>query len=222
LHASSALELKERLEAERSGVAFLVYRDEAGHQRIRPLAEDGRKLTIGRSEATDVAFTWDQEVSSVHAELEPIADGWVLVDDGLSRNGTFANGERLLRRRRLQDGDNLRFGSTVVVFKQPAEARQTDTTALASSSGVLTGDLTPAQRRVLEALCRPLKKSGAYASPATNHEIATELVLSVDSVKTHMRALFSKFGVEKLPQNQKRARLAQLALESGVVMERDL
>ena len=34
------------------------------------------------------------------------------MDDGLSRNGTFVNGERLSGRRRLTDGDTLRFGGT--------------------------------------------------------------------------------------------------------------
>jgi hypothetical protein len=37
-----------------------------------------------------------------------------------------------------------------------------------------------------------------------------------------MRALFAKFGVEDLPQNQKRARLVELALTSGIVALRDL
>jgi hypothetical protein len=39
----------------------------------------------------------------------------------------------------------------------------------------------------------------------------------VDAVKTHLRILFHKFGVEHLPQNQKRARLAEMALEFGLV-----
>jgi hypothetical protein len=38
----------------------------------------------------------------------------------------------------------------------------------------------------------------------------------------HLRALFAKFGVEDLPQNQKRLRLVELALASGVINERDL
>ena len=45
-----------------------------------------------------------------------------------------------------------------------------------------------------------------------------ELVLSVEAVKTHMRALFDKFEVEDLPHNQKRTRLAELALQAGVVV----
>ena len=81
--------------------------------------------------------------------------------------------------------------------------------------------LTPAQRRVLIALCRPFKDS-TYSTPATNQQIADELVVSVDAVKSNLRALFAAFGVDDLPQNQKRASLALQALRTGVVSRRDL
>ena len=81
--------------------------------------------------------------------------------------------------------------------------------------------LTPAQRRVLVALCRPFR-DGGYATPATNQQIADELVVTVDAVKSNLRALFAAFGVDDLPQNQKRASLAMKALRSGVVSRRDL
>ena len=64
--------------------------------------------------------------------------------------------------------------------------------------------LSESQRKVLVALCRPLKDS-AYAAPATNKEIADEVHLSVDAVKAHLRVLFERFGLDALPQNQKRA-----------------
>ena len=41
-------------------------------------------------------------------------------------------------------------------------------------------------------------------------------------MKTHLRALFAKFGVEDLPQNQKRAKLIERAFQTGLVSERDL
>ena len=88
----------------------------------------------------------------------------------------------------------------------------------ARTSGEL---LTPAQRRVLIALCRPFKDS-TYATPATNQQIADELVVSVDAIKSTLRALFEVFGVDALPQNQKRASLALQALRTGVITRRDL
>jgi DNA-binding NarL/FixJ family response regulator len=75
---------------------------------------------------------------------------------------------------------------------------------------------------VLLALARPVLAEGSYATPATNRQIAEELFLSIDAVKTHLRALTVKFGIADLPQNRKRARLVELALQNGEISERDL
>jgi DNA-binding CsgD family transcriptional regulator len=83
-------------------------------------------------------------------------------------------------------------------------------------------ELSPAQRRVLIALCRPYAGGAAFARPATNQQVADELSLSIPAVKTHLRSLFERFGLEDLPQNEKRARLVQLALDSGAVTSADL
>jgi hypothetical protein len=82
--------------------------------------------------------------------------------------------------------------------------------------------LTDTQRKILLALCRPCMGEGRYATPATNQEIAAEVFLSVDAIKAHLRALYRKFGVEPLPQNQKRARLVELVLEGGLVSPEQL
>jgi hypothetical protein len=47
-------------------------------------------------------------------------------------------------------------------------------------------------------------------------------VLSVDTVKAGLRTLFAIFGVDDLPQNRKRAALAEAALRTGAVSRRDL
>jgi hypothetical protein len=82
--------------------------------------------------------------------------------------------------------------------------------------------VTEPQRFVLLALCRPYKGGRPYATPSTNQQIAAELFLSLDAVKTHLRVLFHKFGIEDLPQNQKRTRLAEMALEFGIIAENEL
>ena len=72
--------------------------------------------------------------------------------------------------------------------------------------------LTAAQRRVLVALCRPLAGPG-YAAPASNQQIADELVISVATVKGTLTALFELLRASTtLPQNQKRAALATRGL----------
>ena len=218
-HQHSPAELKEQLEAERSGSPFLVYRDGAGEQRIFVLTAQKTELTIGRSEATDICLESDGDVSRVHAELELIGGSWAIVDDGLSRNGTFVNDERVRGRRRLHDGDGITVGSANIRFRTGRAGSGIATAVIDALQP--PAKLSERQRRVLVALARPRATRGPYTPPATNREIAEELVMSVDAVKTHMRALFQKFAVGDLPQNQKRARVVELAFESGVVGERD-
>jgi pSer/pThr/pTyr-binding forkhead associated (FHA) protein len=218
-HAATPQELRERISAERGGEPFLLYRDGAGEQVIVPLGAQDR-ITIGRRPANDIALDWDSEVSRVHAELERTGDEWTVIDDGLSHNGTFVAGHRVTGRRRLRDGDVIAIGGTAIAFCAPAGDSMTGSTV--TSVGPRVAELlTPAQRRVLVALCRPFRDS-TYATPATNQQIADELVVSVDAVKSNLRALFAAFGVDDLPQNQKRASLALEALRTGVIARRDL
>ena len=58
--------------------------------------------------------------------------------------------------------------------------------------------------------------------PASNSEVARELVVSVEAIRTHLKTLFRLFDVPDLPQNRKRAELARRVLASGVVGPRDL
>jgi pSer/pThr/pTyr-binding forkhead associated (FHA) protein len=220
LSAQSAGELKERMEAERQGDPFLISRDHEGRQVVVTLASGSGRLTVGRASASDVRLDFDPEVSDLHAELERIGEHWVLVDDGLSRNGSFVNGERVSGRRRLKDGDALRFGSTAVLFRSPATADRDETATAKDMPDVQS--VTATQRRVLIALCRPYTAGSEFATPATNRAIADEVYLSVDAVKAHLRTLFERFDVSDLPQNQKRMRLAELAVRTGVVSPRDL
>jgi pSer/pThr/pTyr-binding forkhead associated (FHA) protein len=106
-------------EARRRGDPYLVYSDRHGHERVLSLPDSWTRVTIGRGMAADVSLAWDAGVSSVHADLQRMADNWVLVDEGLSRNGSYVNGERITGRRRLLDGDELRFGETTIQFHAP-------------------------------------------------------------------------------------------------------
>jgi pSer/pThr/pTyr-binding forkhead associated (FHA) protein len=218
--ANPVAELKARTEAERSGVPFLLYRDGEDRQRLFSFERDVVQASVGRRETADLVLDWDEQVSRLHAQFERVEQDWTVVDDGLSRNGTFVNGERLSGRRRLSDGDNLRFGATTMIFRSPQVDEQAGT-AVASQIPTAV-DLSTTQRRVLVALCRPYKDGTAFASPATNQQVAEELFLSVDAVKTHLRVLFAKFGIEQLPQNQKRIRLVERAFYAGLITERDL
>jgi len=216
-HTSTPAELQRRLLAEARGEPFLVLRDADGNEQLHALGE--ARATVGRGPAVDLALDADQEVSRLHAEIEPIGNAYVLCDDGLSQNGSFVNGERVSGRRKLRDGDMLRFGSTQMLFRAP-DSDELGETRPAKDVPLVT--LSPTQRLVLAALCRPYRDGGTYARPATNRQIAEEVFLSVDAVKTHMRALFEKLGVESFPQNEKRLRLVESAFQSGVISPREL
>ncbi len=216
-HSTTASELKERLEAERIARALLVYRDGEGHQRILALPQE-HKITVGRGPAADLRLAWDREVSRAHAELQQIGGAWTVSDDGLSTNGTFRNDERVRGRIRLKDGDQLRFGKTLVAFREPV-ITEGDTTFLPEETPSLP--ITATQHNVLIALCRPLRDN-PYATPATNSQISSEIHLGVDAIKVHLRSLYRRMGIETLPQNEKRARLAELAIHRGLINEKEL
>ncbi len=218
--AATAPELKAQIEAERLGRPFIVYRDGEGEQRILVVEEGVSSLWVGRSASADVCLDFDDQVSKLHSQLEVVGEECTVVDDGLSTNGSFVNEERVSGRRLLRDGDVARFGRTSVLYRAPG-GDQPDSTVVAGDLGAAAG-ISPAQRRVLIELCRPFKDSPAFATPATNLEIASALHLSVDAVKTHMRALFDRLGVEDLPQNRKRVAVVERALGTGLVTQRDL
>lgn len=115
----------------RPGTGFLVYRDGSGRTQLFPLETSSGVITVGRGSATDLWLDWDSEVSRVHAKFERIGDDWTVVDDGLSSNGTFVNGERIAGQRRLRNDDVVRLGKTEMTYRAPLSA-DSDTTAIAS------------------------------------------------------------------------------------------
>jgi hypothetical protein len=216
-HSLSAPELKQMLAAERAGEAFLVFRDEQDRLCLFT-AEGRRESNIGRRAEMHLSIPWDSEISGLHAEVHHVGREWALVDDGLSMNGTFVNGQRINGRQRLRDGDRVRIGRTVLAYRAAHATLVDETVSAAHEPSV---QLTDTQRRVLIALCRPYRHGG-YATPATNQEIAEAVFLGVDAGKMHLRALFARFDLGALPQNQKRATLAEQALQRGVITFRDL
>jgi hypothetical protein len=215
--ASTPRELQRILAAERAGAPFLQWRS-GGQLRTLTLDAARGRVTIGRDGGSDVPLAEDQEVSRTHAILEPLGGEWMLVDDGISRNGSFVNAVKVLGRQRLADGDRLCVGSTEMIFHAGAEPRPAATQTASESRASLT--LSPMQRRVLIALCRPVHDSES-ATPATNRDVAEEVFLSVDAVKAHLRVLFERFGLSELPQNEKRARLVASVLVSGLISPRE-
>jgi len=121
---SSPEEHERQRAAQAHGDPYLLYRDADAGLQVLSLPGSWEQVHIGRSTAAEISLQWDPEVSTVHAQLERLGDDWVLIDDGLSRNGSFVNGEKMVGRRRLNDDDRLRFGRTTVSFHHPLQVRQ--------------------------------------------------------------------------------------------------
>jgi hypothetical protein len=213
-----AAQLQQLIVAEQAGDPFVQVRGSDGSQHIFVLPPGTWRATVGRHAECDVQLGWDAKISRVHAILERVGSQWTFIDDGLSRNGSFLNGERLIGRHTLKDGDRVCAGDSVLIYHEPGP-RGSDSTARAVSDAQAV-PLSPMQRKVLVALCRPLSDSNS-ATPATNRQIADEVFLSIDAVKAHLRHLFDRFGLDELPQNEKRARLAAIVLKTGVLTPRD-
>ncbi len=77
-------------------------------------------LEVGRS--SDCWLTLEDEISSrVHARFHVDGEGCEIEDLG-SRNGTFVNGERIVGRRRIFDGDRIRIGRELMTMLESEDA----------------------------------------------------------------------------------------------------
>ena len=73
-------------------------------------------LTVGRGEQNEVGLEGDEFASAEHARFDPRRDGVWIADVG-STNGTYVNGARIQRPRRLTHGDVVRIGETDLRFE---------------------------------------------------------------------------------------------------------
>ena len=121
---SDAADLKARIEAERTGQAFLYWKDVDARQQILMLDPDTERVTVGRRGDQDIVLDWDKQVSRAHALLEKRGGDWTLIDE-LSQNGSYLNGDRINRRVRLDHKDVMCFGSTRITSRIARGPRRT-------------------------------------------------------------------------------------------------
>lgn len=98
LQPETVAESHQRLAADRSGHPYIRRHQDDHGWRLRILPPEVTRVTVGRDPTCDVHLTADARASRMHVELLRLGFDWVLLDEGLSRNGTWINGMRRLRR----------------------------------------------------------------------------------------------------------------------------
>jgi DNA-binding CsgD family transcriptional regulator len=185
----------------------------AGPQ-IVPL--DGDRLTLGSDVSNGIAVPTDRRLSRLHAAFVRYPAGWCVRDLG-SRNGTFVNGQRIWQERALDDGDEIRTGSSRFVYRAGPAARQ----GPATETGDAPPELTSREREVLVQLCRPLLSNELFTEPASSREIAAALVVTEAAVKQHLLRLYTKFGIHG-DGERRRVRLANEVMARRAITVADL
>src|SRR5215212_6322283 len=169
LHRRTPVELQAVIAAQRSGAAFLEYRDGDDVQRIIELGRERDRLSVGRLAGCELALGWDSEVSRAHALLEQVGGAWTVEDRG-SSNGTLVNAVRITGPHVLHDGDVVRVGRTQLVFHAAADDDLRRTTPALDRQ---MPNPTESQRKVLLEIRRTALERGGGA--ASNGEIAEAL-----------------------------------------------
>jgi DNA-binding CsgD family transcriptional regulator len=180
-----------------------------GRQELVPL--EGERLTVGRTDNNDVVLA-DERVSRLHAAFERVAGEWLVRDLG-SRNGTFVDGDRVLATRPVRPGQEIRIGEIALFLRREGTGAVTREPTVADKAAPA---LTPRERDVLMALCRPAFSGSPFTEPASVKEIAKELYVTDAAVKQHLDSMYKKFGLHEGEENR-RVRLANEAIRRGAV-----
>ncbi len=82
---------------------------------------DDEHVVIGR--LSDQVQLTDDSISRQHAELHRANGSWTIADHN-SSNGTFLNGRRIFGPTKLEDGDQIKIGASILVFSRHASVER--------------------------------------------------------------------------------------------------
>jgi len=101
-----------------------------------------RPSVIGRSPDADLPLE-DGQASRRHAQVSPAADGSATVEDLGSANGTFVNQNELYGPARLDAGDELLIGVTLIQVRSGAQVAAQPSALRAVPAGLAIAPRTP-------------------------------------------------------------------------------
>ena len=172
----------------------------------------GQRVTIGNASTNLVSLNHDTTVSRLHAVLENLGFAWSIRDVG-SRNGTYLNGEKISAERVLRSGDELRMGSSRLIFLEVKQTDHDETETVEPAQR--PPRLTPRELEVLVVLCRPLVSGDPFPELASVRQMALKLFVTEAAIKQHLQNLYDKFAVPA--EGERRVRLANEAIRRGAV-----
>ncbi len=91
------------------------------------------EVRIGRGADNELQID-NLALSRYHASIE-LVDGFYVLKDFGSQNGTFVNGEKVVGRKPLADNDRIGVGKFVVIFRWQGEQEKVEKSVLARASG---------------------------------------------------------------------------------------
>jgi hypothetical protein len=128
---------------------------------------------------------------------------------------------------RLEDEDVLHCGDTFIIYKEKIglNTEHGHTVEPTDKAHPANRPPTPtaAQKNVLVELCRP-ELASASATRPTNPEIASRLFLDVETVRSHLSAMYKTYEqwMSKENGSGQRDSLATVAIKNGLVDANDL
>jgi hypothetical protein len=187
--------------------------------RGRQIVELGETpLSVGRKrEHADYVIEGDDAVSRLHVRFEPYPNGlgWTVEDQG-SKNGTRVNGVDVYGKHKLANGDEIRVGTTTIVFRKADSDDGSTTKPKGKPPVVSTKEL-----EVLVELCRPYYGNGRTKRAASRKLVAERLFVGEPAVQAHLTHLYDRFGIPEGSDGPdgkvRRDLLAEFAMDSGII-----
>ena len=183
-----------------------------GPDKGRTLKIEDDTVLLGRG--SDQAPLTDQTVSRRHAELKREQGAWSLRDLN-SANGTYVNGNRLTEPMRLKHGDQVKLGSTLLLYSSEDAVEQ------------LSGDNIPSDLVTLEADDEAVGASVVASVPSAEDSVvmaAPDTAYAVKSwkaVRELTDAIGSLLSPEQLLQRVMEIVFEQVRADRGVIFMHD-